>query len=203
MGEHSSQFKGTIQYREEGDVWGLRSMALQAPKKEIEKRVLDDLNLPSNSKTSLEFTGDPLDLSQFYELRMNLEVPEAFLGVGRDMVIRNFGLPATPEVIQKLGVPRQYPVHSDGGVGRTFDARITFSAPFSPAMPEAKIETPFRKASFNASLTGNQVTLHFEQMRLDADFPFEQREEGVKQQRRDRNTLKRFIEDALSFKPLP
>ncbi|MBL0209927.1 MAG: hypothetical protein IPQ13_03290 [Holophagaceae bacterium] len=197
----SGRMTGTLTFREVGDAWGLRSAGLHGTRKDLEKFLLNLLDLPSNAKTVLGPLGDPLDLGRPLEVQLSLDVPEVLLREGGDLVLRNICLPNTPEPIQKLGIPRQFPVHLDASSSRTFEAVLTFANPLAPVSPEQVLETPFRKTTWKARQEGNKVHMAFHQERPSVDFPFSQREEGVKQQRKDRSALKRFVDDALSFKP--
>ncbi|MBL0312971.1 MAG: hypothetical protein IPP78_09735 [Holophagaceae bacterium] len=192
---------GILTFREEGDAWGLRSASLLGTRKELEKTLLTFLDLPSNAVTSLGSTSDPLDFGKPLEIQLSLQVPEALFGEGRDLVLQNIFLPRPPEPIQKLGVPRRFPVHLDAASSRTFDAVLTFNSPLAPVSTEQMLETPFRKTSWKARREGNKVYLNFRQERPEVDFSFSNREEGVKQQRKDRSAIKRLVDDAMSFKP--
>ena len=197
----TGRMKGALTFREVGDAWGLRSAELHGTRKDLEKFLLNFLDLPSNAKTVLESVGDPLDLSKPLEAKLSLDVPEVLLREGGDLVLRNICLPSTPEPIQKFGIPRRFPVHLSASSSRTFEAVLTFASPLAPVTPEQVLETPFRKATWKARQEGSKVHLTFHQERPEVDFPFNQREEGIKQQRKDRSAFKRFIDDALSFKP--
>jgi len=199
----SGRMKGLLTFKEEGNAWGLRSASLYGTRKELEKTLLNFLDLPSNAVTSLGSTSDPLNLGIPLEIQLSLEVPEVLFGKGHDLMLRNLFLPRAPEPIQKLGTPRQFPVHLDAASSWTFEAVLTFNSPLAPVSSEQMLETPFRKTTWKARQEGNKVYMTFHQERPEVDFPFSQREEGVKQQRKDRSAIKRLVDDALSFKPAP
>ena len=199
----AGRMTGILTFSEEGDTWGLRSASLHGTRKDLEDVLLTFLDLPSNAKTSLGSVSDSLDLDKNFEVRLSLDVPEVMFKGGQDLVLRNIWLPRIPEPIQKLGIPRQFPVHLDAGSSRNFEAVLTFVNPLFPVSPEQLLETPFRKTTWKARQDGNKVFMTFHQERPEVDFPFSQREEGVKQQRKDRNAIKRLVDDALSFKPTP
>lgn len=197
----TGRMKGLLTFKEAGNAWGLRSTSLYGTRKELEKTLLNFLDLPSNAVTSLGTTGDPLNLGMPLEIQLSLEVPEVFFGEGRDLGLRNLFLPRAPEPIQKLGTPRQFPVHLDAASTRTFEAVLTFKTPLAPVSSEQVLETPFRKTTWKARREGNKVYLNFRQERPEVDFSFSNREEGVKQQRKDRSAIKHLVDDAMSFKP--
>ncbi len=193
---------GLLKFKELGDAWGLRSAALHGTRKELEITLLNTLDLPSTAKTSLVFASDPLDLNKPFEVHLSLDVPELLHREGQDMVLRNICLPRAPEPIQKLGSPRQFPVHLGPSSPWTLEAILTFASPLAPVSPEQALESAFRKTTWKARREGNKVYMTFHQERPEVDFPFSQREEGVKQQRKDRSAIKRFVDDALSLKPV-
>lgn len=193
--------KGLLVFKEEGDAWGLRSASLHGTKKELEVTLLNALDLPSIARTTLVSNCDPLDLGKPFEVQLSIEVPEVLFREGKDLVLRNICLPNAPQPIQKLGMPRQFPVHMDAGSSRTFEAVLTFNSPLVPVSAEQTLQSPFRNTTWKARQEGNTVYMTFHQERPEVNFPFSQREEGVKQQRKDRNAIKRLVDDALSFKP--
>jgi hypothetical protein len=197
----TGRMKGLLTFKEDGNAWGLRSSSLYGTRKELEKTLLNFLDLPSNAVTSLGTIGDPLDLALPLEIQLAMEVPEVLFGEGRDLMLRNLCLPRAPEPIQKLGTPRQFPVHLDATSARTFEAVLTFTRPLAPASLEQLLDTAFRKTTWKARQEGNKVYMTFHQERPEVDFSFSNREEGVKQQRKDRSAIKRLVDDALSFKP--
>ena len=195
------RMKGFITFIEEGNAWGLRSASLHQTRKELENTLLTFLDLPSSARTTLGSMGDSLDLGKPFEVQLSIDVPEVLFHEGHGLVLRNICLPNTPEPIQKLGIPRQFPVHLDAANPRTLEATLTFDRPFTPVSSEQKLVTPFRITTWKAHQEGNKVFLTFHQERPEVDFPYSQREEGVKQQRKDRSAIKRLVDDALSFKP--
>ena len=79
-----------------------------------------------------------------------------------------------------------------------FQARIRNLGPRAPVWTTRRLETPFRQVEWTAVAKDGVWNLHLVQRTQEITFPFERREEGVAQQRQDRNGLLTFLEEVMS-----
>ncbi len=200
----SYRLKGLLKVEELGDYLGYRSATAEGGAKGLRDAVARRLDLPLDVVWDVQAKGDPLDLSQPFRFAIDLDHPKAIWMEGSDWVLTRIGLPGIPELIQKAGQPRRYPVEKGGFSHWRYENRLALPVPtLAPVVPVHEEEDVFRRWSWQSAVKEGTWTARFEQVRKDAWYGFEKREEGVKEARRDRSRFKLFLEEGLALKPKP
>jgi len=191
--------EAVVLLEEEGNAEGLRSLALQATAKVLQKRLVGLLRLHEDARLELLDTSDPLDLRHPLELHVRLQCPRALTSAGGEWRLEPVGLPEPPPSAQKPGHLRQFPLESlrHGRWALRFDLELPPG--FAPRFREQSLTTPFRSAEGKVALDGRTCHGEFASEAREARFSFAQREDGVKEARRDRSQLKALEEGFLTF----
>jgi hypothetical protein len=197
----SGRLTGTVTLMEESDHLGLRSAQLQGGADALRSALVSVLDLPPTATLKVETTGDPLALEAPFQVRAGIEHPDWFRRIGGEWVFRPYGVPGHPDLIQKPGEARRFPVWLENWTSWTFKARLGVPGTFTPVKASNTLETSVRTARSEASSGPGRLTLSLAMERRPARFGFEAREEGVKAQRKDRSQWKLFLEEFGSFKP--
>lgn len=198
------RLKGTLSVQEEGNYLGYRSAAAEGGVKVLRNTVGRLLDLPLDVTWDVQMKGDPLNPAEPFRFAISLDHPNAFRQAGSDWVLTRLGMPGVPELIQKAGQPRRFPVEREGfGRWRYESSLVLPVASLRPVLASHQEEDAFRKWSWQSSVQNGTWKTSFEQVRKDARFGFERREEGVKEARKDRSRFKQFLEDGLALKPGP
>ena len=191
-------FKGTLVLREWQDALGLRATVLAGGAKPLKQALYRILQLAADAQLEVGPVADPLDGKEPYEVSLTFENPEGLAALGRQWLLPGIGLPAVQLPIQKLGVPRRSAVTTGNDRIWDFQARIRNLGPRAPVWTTRRLETPFRQVEWTAVAKDGVWNLHLVQRTQEITFPFERREEGVAQQRQDRNGLLTFLEEVMS-----
>lgn len=199
---------GALQIDETGDVWGLRSTAKSRGAKGVRDYLVQNLlDLPPDGQVAIEGLGDPLDLAKPFQVKVKVEHPQGLRRNQGEWELVGWGIPQPRPLIQKPGVARRYPVQAKGFGERTYQAHLTLPGALTPVLADRRGETVFCAFNWNATAKSGagatQVDLRFDHRWKDADFGYEQKEEGLLAWKRDRNAFKSFREEALAFKALP
>lgn len=198
----------TLQIEETGNAWDLRNVAKTLGAKGVRDRLIRDLlELPPTGNLEVQSLGDPADLSKAFVVKAKVEHPQGFRLNGGERELVGWGVPGPRGVIQKLGVPRRYPIQSRGQTARTLRVRLKVPGRIQPVAAERSGDTPFAAYSWQAKAEaeagGSVLTVRFDHRWKDADFGFDQLEAGLQAWKKDRNQFKGFREEALAFKVLP
>jgi len=197
----SGKLTGILTVLEESNHLGLRSSLLQGGPDSLKSALQSLLDLPPTGTFKVEESGDPLDLGAPFRVRLKVDHPDWFRHEGSEWVLRPYGVPGHADLIQKPGEARRFPVWLENWTKWSFKARLSMPGVFTPVKAANSLETPLRAARSSASAESGQLLLSLDLDRRPARFGFENREEGVKTQKRDRNQWKLFLEEFGSFKP--
>lgn len=198
----------TLQIDETGNAWSLRSYAKAMGSKGVQERLSRDLlELPPTGNLVVQHLGDPLDLSKPFRVSVKIDHPQGFRRNGGEHELVGWGIPAPRRLIQKSGVPRRYPVHSNAFGERVLRVRLRVPGQVRPLVSERSGESPFAAYAWRAEAAAGAgetvVSFQFDHRWKAADFGFEQREAGVQAWKKDRTQFKDFREEVLAFKVLP
>ncbi|BDU77276.1 transglutaminase domain-containing protein [Mesoterricola sediminis] len=191
-------FEGTLTLREQEDALGLRSAALEGPGP-VEAWVGGHLNLPPGSTWQPVSVDDPMAGNGTVNLVLRLKAPGALRKAGGAWSLAGLGLPRAPWPIQKLGRPRLSAVETGAWIGWSWKAHLKMGGVLAPTGPAASLETPFRKATFQAARAEDGWSLAFTQTCEPRRYDLAHAEEGVRAQREDRARFSQFLEEALTF----
>lgn len=197
----------TLQIEETGGAWNLRATAKVLGAKGVHDRLVADLlELPPTGNVVVQSIGDPLDLSKPFQVSVRVDHPQGFRLNGDERELVGWGIPWPRGIIQKPGVPRQYPVQARGYGERSLRARLKVPGKVQPVAANRTGDTAFTAYAWSAEAAPgtaeSTLSLKFDQRWKDADFGFDQREAGVQAWKKDRNQFKGFREEALAFKIL-
>ncbi|WP_306591851.1 hypothetical protein [Geothrix sp. 21YS21S-4] len=198
----------TLRIRETGDAWGLRSMAKARGAKGVHDRLVEDLlDLPPTGAVVVQAVENPLELDKPFEVTVKVDHPQGFRLNGGERELVGWGIPWPPKLIQKVGVPRRYPVQSGAFGEQVLRVRLRVPGAVQPVLPARSGETPFRAFTWEATSeregAESVVSLRFDIRWKPATYGFEAREEGLGAWKKDRSSYKAFREEALGFKVLP
>ncbi len=201
--EAEGSLEATLHLREEGDAASLRSYALLRGAKDLRDHLAGLLGLGSEVDFKVLRVSDPLDLQRALEIETRIRHPHALSRTGSEFALEQIGLPGLPILAQKPGRPRQFPLESVSDLEWTFRADLELPPDLRAVCTQRSLETPFRRASWSSRLEGGHFFGEFHQRCRDARFGFEEREEGVRQAKKDRNQLKLLLEEATTFASKP
>lgn len=193
---------GAYTFIETGDAMGLRSTFHSDGAKALKNRLASRWDFPPTTILDILSTSDPLDLSKPFTVKLGVRLlPALYLAMG-EWTLNRLGFPGLPGTIQRPGTPRMFPVwvEPDHG-GWEVSLRWTLATPLRPVQRTLLLDTPFRTLTGKCTLEGQTLQVEFSRVRKTVRFPYDQREEGVRQAKRDRSQTKSALDDFLSFKP--
>lgn len=201
----SGRLEATMTFHEEANFLGLRQACLdRGPQKMGEFLLETVLDIPPTGNLEVIRVGDPLEVERPFEVVVKLVHQGGFRLREGEGILAALGLPSVPNLIQKSGKPRQYPVESRGIGLWEYEATIHIPWAVTPVMPVLSFQTPFRKVDWIAKVTteGSRTALHlsFRQQRQDAYFDFAEREKGLVEWKKDRGLYRSLLSDGLVFR---
>jgi hypothetical protein len=198
------ELDATLRIQEEADGVGLRQACLNLGPQKMKEFVLNNLlDLPPTGTVEVVSLGDPLDLDKPFEISLKFQHPDGFHLQGAEGVLVPWGLPSSPNPIQKPGTTRQFPVQFRGAGLWEYEAKIQVPWKVTPVLANQTIETAFRnaqwKAEANPTTLGSLIHIRFNQQRRDVFFGYQEREKGLVEWKKDRSQIRTLLADGLSF----
>lgn len=191
---------GTLTVKEDADALGLRTLALLADAKLLRERLASRLGLGPEASLEVRSVSDPLDPSGPLELKARLALPHALKARYGAFNLEPVALPPLPPVVQQAGEPRLHPVASRDRCPWTWTVDLAMPDGVVPGFPARTLATPFRKASWTASLENGHWRGRLTYAALPVAFGSDQREEGVRAAKKDRSQFRSFQEEILEFR---
>lgn len=206
--EENGRLKGTLHVKESANARNLRLESLMLDPLAFQRSVSSTfLNLPADATVKVLRHGDPLDLEKPFEVELSLDHPKGFTRHGGEWDLDGMGVfRMVPQLIQKSGHPRVYPVEYNAPEALEVQADITVPASLVPVLPKREVGTPFLKASWGAEAQptqkgGTRLSIRFSREHAYAYFGFKDREAGVSEWNKGRRLMQGLAEDALAFGP--
>lgn len=194
----------TLTFSETGHYWGLRSLFHHRGLKGLQDHLQSvRFDLPAHAGLEVLKVGDPLALHRPFEVVVQVSHPEGFRWTGQEWVLPAWGLPGLPEVIQKAGVPRRYPIAKSALGHLSFHAEYLLPVRAVPLLASKQGRTPFRDLTWRAEArpaeTGCTVILDMTQSLTPARFDLPDQNKGLSAWKQDRGLMKILLEDGLAF----
>ncbi|WP_243383929.1 hypothetical protein [Geothrix alkalitolerans] len=195
--------RAKLRFLETGDRFGLRSAMLKEGARGILQRLTTVLELVPAAILEIERTGDPLDLSQPFVVTAKVTQPGALRSLPNGETLVTWGLPAVPQIIQKVGVARMLPVQTRLQGRLEFQATYLLPWVVEPLLPELTLDSPFRTLNWTAKAqregSSSKLTLRCTHELRPALFDDKAREKGLAEWKQDRAQVLRLHRDGVTL----